>query len=173
MTVNNSYELFKEKKELHNLSENRPVIIADNIMSPMNVGAILRLAANINAAKVWFVHKSDPGFRLYKIKRTSSGASEKVDWKIITHDVLPEVLPEDYTAIAIETTEDSENIYDTKLPEKVIFIVGNERYGISDEVLQYAHKKVFIPVPGVISSINVSHALAVSLFEWYRQEKQF
>lgn len=171
MTVNNSYELFKEKKELPNLSENRPVIIADNIMSPMNVGAILRLAANINASKVWFVHKNDPGFRLYKIKRTSSGAGEKVDWEIITPDILLKVIPEDYTAVAIETTEDAENIYYTKLPEKVAFIVGNERYGISDEVLQHAHKKVFIPVPGVISSLNVSHALGIGLFEWYRQQK--
>ncbi len=79
MTINNSYELFG--KIGHHDNEppfEQPVIVADRILSPMNVGAILRLAGNIHAAKVWFVYDEDPGFRSYKIKRTSSGASEKV-----------------------------------------------------------------------------------------------
>lgn len=54
-------------------------------------------------------------------------------------------------------------------PEKAAFIVGNEVNGISDKLLEIAHDKIFIPVPGVISSLNVSHSLAVAVFEWLRQ----
>jgi len=170
MAINNSYELFG-KKGGHNDKPPfvQPVIVADRIQSPMNMGAILRLAANIYASKVWFVYDEDPGFRSYKIKSTSSGASEKVDWNMITPDRLSEVLPAGYEIVAIETTEDAKNIYTTVLPEKVVFTVGNERYGVSEEVLRLAHQKVFIPIPGIISSLNVSHALGIGLFEWLRQ----
>ena len=172
MALNNSYELFGKKKAKNGQPAfARPLIVADRIQSPMNVGSILRLAANIHALKVWFVYDSNPGFRPYKIKSTSSGASEKVDWERITPAGLPGVLPADYETVAIETTEDAQNIFEVSLPEKAVFIVGNERYGISSDVLRLAHRKVFVPIPGIISSLNVSHALAIGLFEWLRQRE--
>ena len=171
MTINNSYKLFGKKGGHDNKpSFAQPVIVADRILSPMNVGAILRLAANINAAKVWFVYDEDPGFRSYKIKRTSSGASEKVDWELITPDRLPEVLPAGYEIIALETTEDATNLFDERLPEKVVFMVGNERFGLQKKLIKLCSRKIFIPIPGPISSLNVSHALSIGLFEWLRQQ---
>ncbi|MBE0651886.1 MAG: TrmH family RNA methyltransferase [Bacteroidales bacterium] len=171
MAWNNSFSLFKDK----GISGDQPklplVIVADNLSSPMNVGAVLRLAANLNAEKTWFVYEQEPGFRSYKIKSTSSGASEKTDWEYITPEKLPEVLPGGYEVIAIETTDNAENIYSVQLPEKLVLIVGNERLGISEPVLKLATKHVFIPVPGPISSLNVSHALAVGVYEWYRQQQ--
>ena len=170
MAINNSYKLFTEKRK-HGGEQHlaRPVIVADRILSPMNVGAILRLAANINAAKVWFVYDEDPGFRSYKIKRTSSGASEKVDWEMTSTEKLPKILPPDHEVIAIETTEDAQDIFTAVFPHKVVFIVGNERFGIQEKLIKLCSRKVFIPIPGPISSLNVSHALSVGLFEWYRQ----
>ena len=171
MAVNNSFSLFKDK----GISGDQPkaplIIVADDLSSPMNVGAVLRLAANLNAEKTWLVYEQDPGFRSFKIKSTSSGASEKTDWEIIIPEKLAEVLPSDYEIIAIETTEKAQNIFTAKLPEKIVLIVGNERYGISEPVLNLAMKHLFIPVPGNISSLNVTHALAVGLYEWYRQQQ--
>lgn len=172
MAINNSYELFKSKGFSNKNTDLAPlIIVADNIQSPMNVGAILRLAANLNALKTWFVYEEDPGFRQYKIKSTSSGASEKTIWEIITPEKIEDVLPSDYEVIAIETTEQAQNIFETKFPEKVVLMVGNERYGISEPVLKLAKRHVFIPVPGNLSSLNVTHALAVGLYEWYRQSQ--
>ncbi|MBN2615647.1 MAG: TrmH family RNA methyltransferase [Bacteroidales bacterium] len=169
MAWNNSYDLFKEQRSSGEQPKSSLIIVADNLSSPMNVGAVLRLAANLNAEKTWFVYEQDPGFRSYKIKSTSSGASEKTDWEYIKPEKLPLNLPNDYEVIAIETTDNAENIYSVQLPEKLVLIVGNERFGISDPVLKLATKHVFIPVPGPIASLNVSHALGVSLYEWYRQ----
>ncbi len=173
MALNNSYKLFGKKGEHGDKPPfAQPVIVADRILSPMNVGAILRLAGNIHAAKVWFVYDEDPGFRSYKIKRTSSGASEKVDWELITPERLPKVLPAGYEIIALETTEDAVSLFSEKLPEKVVFMVGNERFGLQDKLIRLCSRKMFIPVPGPISSLNVSHALSIGLFEWLRQQKK-
>ncbi len=168
----NSYHLFQQLKlsELYG-KKHRPIVIADNLRTPENMGSVLRLAANVGAEKVLFL-KGDIGEtpRSWKIKKTASGAEEKVSWKIIAQDELHENIPPDYLLVAIETAESAVNIYQTALPPKVAFIVGHEVFGISDTLLQRADKIVYIPIPGVISSLNVTHALGIAAFEWLRQQ---
>lgn len=147
----------------------RPIIIADQIRTPENMGSILRLAGNIGAKKTLFISDVAHTFKNYKISKTASGAAEKVDWKIIQKEELTNYLPEDYTVVALETTDDAQDITYFKFPEKIVFIIGNEVGGISEELLNLTHHKVFIPIPGPTSSLNVSHALSIGLFEWLRQ----
>jgi len=135
------------------------------------MGSVLRLAANVGAEKVLFLKDdTDEIPRSWKIKKTASGADEKISWKIIPLDELEGSVPSDYRLVAIETAKNAVNIYDTVLPEKVAFIVGHEVFGISNKVLKIADKIVYIPIPGVISSLNVTHALGIAAFEWLRQQ---
>ena len=166
----NSHKLFKDM-QLHETYEKvyKPIIIADQIRTPENMGSILRLAGNIGAGKTLFVSDVAHTFKNYKISKTASGAANKVDWKIIKKEDLTNYLPEDYNIVALETTIDAEDICQFQFPEKIAFIIGNEVAGISEDLLNLAHHKVLIPIPGPISSLNVSHALAIALFEWLRQ----
>lgn len=165
-----SYYLFKdmELSVIYN-KISRPIIIADNLRTPENIGAILRLAANIGAENVLFVNDDDKQFKDHRILRTSSGASDKIKWKSIASEDLAEHIPKGYRIVALETVPNAINIFNYTFPDKVALIVGNEVNGISDQLLEVAHDKIFIPVPGVISSLNVSHSLAVAVFEWLRQ----
>jgi tRNA G18 (ribose-2'-O)-methylase SpoU len=148
---------------------NKPIIIADQIRTPENMGSILRLAGNIGVKKTLFISDIAYTFKNYKINKTASGAAEKVDWEIIKPEDLVNHLPNDYTVVAMETIENAEDIFNFQFPEKTAFIIGNEVNGISQELLNISHHRVFIPVPGPISSLNVSHALSIGLFEWLRQ----
>lgn len=167
---NISYDFF-EKLGTSKIYEkiSRPVIIADQIRTPENMGAVLRLAGNIGAQKTWFVSDGKVSFKKFRINRTSSGASDKVDWEIIQKEELSSMIPYDYTIVALETDLQAKNIFHFDFPEKVAFLVGNETLGLSDDTIQLAHEKVYIPVPGITSSLNVSHALSIGLFEWLRQ----
>jgi len=157
--------------QLHETYEKvyKPIIIADQIRTPENMGSILRLAGNIGAGKTLFISDVAHTFKNYKISKTASGAANKVDWKIIKKEDVTNYLPEDYNIVALETTIDAEDIYQFQFPEKIAFIIGNEVAGISGDLLNLAHHKVLIPIPGPISSLNVSHALSIALFEWLRQ----
>ncbi len=168
----NSYKLFQQLKLSKVYADNpKPVIVADNLRTPENMGAVLRLAANVGAEKVIFLKGDTEEMpRSWKIKKTASGADKKVSWKIIAQDELHENIPPDYLLVAIETAESAVNIYQTALPPKVAFIVGHEVFGISERVLNMADKIVYIPIPGVISSLNVTHALGIVAFEWLRQQ---
>jgi tRNA G18 (ribose-2'-O)-methylase SpoU len=167
-----SFELFKKinpGKIYENVS--RPIIIADDIRTPANMGSIIRLGANIGAEKVIFISEKASEFKNFKINKTASGATEKIDWEIVENFELAKVmLPNGYSLIAIETSEKSENIYKTLFPEKTVFVVGNEVKGIRPEIMQHMNQSLYIPIPGPISSLNVTHALSVALFEWYRQQ---
>lgn len=160
-----SFELFRSYRENPVYQKlDKPIVICDGLRTPENMGSVLRLSGNFNALKTLFISEDAKGFREFKIRKTASGG-EKTDWKIIEKVAdLKTELPDGYKLVALETTEDAENIFTFKFPEKTALIVGNEVLGISDELLKLADHKVYIPLPGSVSSLNVTHALSIALF---------
>lgn len=137
--------------------------------SPENMGAVLRLAGNIGAMKSLFISEKPQDFKTYKIKRTASGGSEKTNWHIIPPEDLISHIPTGYQIIALETSEQAQSIFQFTFPEKVAFLIGNEVSGIRDEIIKQAKHTLYIPIPGPISSLNVTHALSIGLFAWLNQ----
>jgi TrmH family RNA methyltransferase len=82
-------------------------------------------------------------------------------------------IQEDYTIVAIETSEQSTNIFTTPLPGKVVFLIGSEAHGLPADLIQLCDRCVHIPMTGKCKSMNISHATAVGLFEWLRQQLFF
>lgn len=171
--ANSSIDLFNKLATSEMLKDvSSPIIIADKLRTPENMGLILRLAGNIGALNTLFISDATHKFKKYKIVKTASGAVTKVDWKIIKPNELKGFLPNDYKIIAIETCEDASSIFSFKFPKKAAFMVGNEVNGISEEMLSLAHHKVYIPIPGPLSSLNVTHALSIGIFEWLKQTQK-
>jgi 23S rRNA (guanosine2251-2'-O)-methyltransferase len=166
-----SYQLFDALNTKAFYQDNeRPVIIADNLRTPENMGAVLRLAGNIGALKTIFISTDAQHFRKFKIKRTASGAAEKTAWQVIADPgELSRLIPPGYQLIALETSQTATDIFKFRFPCKTAFLIGNEVTGIRDELFARASQALYIPLPGNISSLNVTHALTVGLFEWYRQ----
>ena len=146
----------------------RPIVIADHLMTPDNMGAMIRLADNIGASEVCFLGNEDE-HRLGKVRRAAASSRDNIRWHFSGERDLHKIIPEGKQLVAIETADNANCIYDTRLPEDVAFIVGNERNGLSEELLSQCDAVVYIPVPGPTRSLNVSHAAAVALFEWQRQ----
>ncbi len=145
------------------------MILADQLRAPENMGSVLRLAGNIGAGKTVFLSDIAGQFRSYKIKKTASGAFDKTDWEISGGNRLADFVPGDYQIIALETSTQAQNLFDFRFPEKCAFLVGSEVHGIRPEILNQADHQVYIPIPGPVSSLNVTHALSIALFEWLRQ----
>ena len=146
----------------------RPMLIADHLLMPDNLGAMIRLADNIGATEMCFLGKEEE-HRLGKVRRAAASSRDNIRWYFSEETDLRKIVPEGKTIVAVETADNATCIYDTELPENVAFIVGSESHGLSDELLTQCDKVVYIPVPGPTRSLNVSHAAAVALFEWQRQ----
>ncbi|MDA3778951.1 MAG: TrmH family RNA methyltransferase [Bacteroidales bacterium] len=161
-----SRELFQNKKYF---IETAPLIIAIKIKTPQNIGNIIRLADNIGCTKIIFID-SKPYPKVSKIKITASSSLNSVKWEFRSLCEIKDIIPDDYMVYAIETSHNSENIYDISFPKKSVFIVGNEIRGIDNDILDLSNKIIHIPMTGKNKSMNVSHALSVALFEWLRQQ---
>ncbi len=146
----------------------RPFVIADHLMTPDNMGALIRLADNIGASEVCFLGNGDE-HRLGKVRRAAASSRNNIPWHFTEECDLRKIVPEGKSIVAIETSDNAVCIYDTELPEDVAFVVGSERHGLSEDLLAQCDRVVYIPVPGPTRSLNVSHAAAVALFEWQRQ----
>lgn len=147
---------------------NPPIVAAWQIINPENIGNLIRLADNIGANQV-FILGDDFQYRMSSIKKTAGLSYNHVSLSFMTSDDFLALLSPDSQIVAIETSEDSSNIFEVKLPENIVFLLGNERNGLPDQILEKCNQKVHIPMTGKCKSMNVSHALAVALFEWQRQ----
>lgn len=147
---------------------NQPIVAAWQIINPENIGNLIRLADNVGANQVMVVGE-DFHLRKSGISKTAGLSFKNVSLSFVTPDDFFGNLHSDYQLVAIETSEDSVNLFKTRLPEKIIFLVGNERNGLPAAILEKCDQKVHIPMTGKCKSMNVSHALAVALFEWQRQ----
>jgi tRNA (guanosine-2'-O-)-methyltransferase len=66
-------------------------------------------------------------------------------------------------------SSDATQLYALDLTAPVALVFGNEHHGVSDDALRLADGNVLIPQVGMIQSLNISVACAVSLFEAFRQ----
>ncbi|MCR5013986.1 MAG: YjjG family noncanonical pyrimidine nucleotidase [Bacteroidales bacterium] len=146
----------------------RPIVIADHLMTPDNMGAMIRIADNIGASEMCFLG-DESRHSLGKVRRAAASSRGNIRWYFTEETKLRNIVPEGKTIVAIETADNATCIYDTVLPDDVAFIVGSESHGLDEDLLQQCDMVVYIPVPGPTRSLNVSHAAAVALFEWQRQ----
>ncbi len=171
-TNHSSFDKFNDLKLAEIYQKiSRPIIVTDRLKNPENMGSVLRLAGNIGAEKTVFISDVAHQFRLRRIKKTAaSEANEKTNWEILDENHLSTFIPSDYQIVAIETSEKAQSIFEFDFPEKTAFLVGNERFGVRPQILKQADHVVYIPNPGPVSSLNVTHALSIALFEWLRQQ---
>lgn len=162
----NSVVFFNAKS--YTLPVDQPVIAGWQIINPENIGNLIRLADNAGASQVYILGR-DFQLRTSSIKKTAGLSFANIDLHFCTPEEFFEAIPKDYQLVAIETCADSVNLFQEKLPEKIAFLLGNERNGLPEEILEKCNRKVHIPMTGKCKSMNVSHALAVALFEWQRQ----
>jgi len=165
MQETHSKYFFNEQNESSITPGNELIIITDQFSTPENIGSIIRLAANVNAKEVIVLGSEE--CRLSKIKKTAGAAMGHVTVQFVNPDDF--ICPEGFTLIALETVTGAKNIYASEFPQKTALVLGNEKKGVSQEMLLKCQGSVFIPMPGAIKSMNVSHAASVCVFEWLRR----
>jgi len=144
-------------------------VVLENIHDPHNVSAIFRTCDAVGVPKVTLLYTVES---FPKISKTSSASSRKwVDHEKCdnTEECFRKLKKEGFKIIATALNEKAKNLYDLDLTQKVAIVMGNEHRGVSDEVLKHADEILYIPMRGMIQSLNVSVATAVILYEAQRQ----
>ena len=83
--------------------------------------------------------------------------------------LMPGLKGEGYQLVGLEQTSNSDDLYTFRFERRTALVIGNERQGLTDDVLAHLDRVVEIPVYGAPFSHNVATAVAMALYEYCRQ----
>ncbi|HEX9943846.1 MAG TPA: tRNA (guanosine(18)-2'-O)-methyltransferase TrmH [Thermoanaerobaculia bacterium] len=145
-------------------------VLMEDVQVPRNLAAVLR---SCDAVGVFEAHAVWPGGRL-KISRPASGGNRK--WlPVRKHRTLAEALDRlkgrGLRVLAAHPTPAAVPFREVDYTLPTALLVGNEDFGLTVEALAGADLVVTIPMEGMGTSLNVSVAAALILFEAQRQRR--
>ncbi|MDX5320842.1 MAG: 23S rRNA (guanosine(2251)-2'-O)-methyltransferase RlmB [Bacteroidota bacterium] len=147
------------------------VLVLDGVTDVRNFGAIARTAECVGVHALVIPERNAAPINEDAIK-TSSGALMRLP--ICRERSLRramESLQQFGLRIVAITEKGNDTLYDVNLEEPVAFIMGAEDTGISNELIRISDHLAAIPMQGVTSSLNVSVACGVALYEAVRQRR--
>ena len=145
-----------------------PVVWADGLADPGNLGTIIRTVAAVAAAGVVTSHHSVDPFN-GKVVRASAGSITSVP---VIPDVSVEAVSEALEAsgriIVVLAGDAPRDVFSAlrgaEIPATACWVVGSEARGVSSQVRQRAHIQVRIPLPGEVESLNAAVAASIALY---------
>ena len=93
----------------------------------------------------------------------------EVDTRRSLAPVLKRLKSAGYQLVGLEQTTNSESLFSFSFVRRTVLVIGHERHGLTEEVLNLLDHVVEIPVYGRPYSHNVATATAMALYEYCRQ----
>jgi RNA methyltransferase, TrmH family len=142
----------------------------DGVGNPHNLGAILRSAAHFGVAAV-LLPKTDAIGLSGAAARVAEGGAEQVPIvRLASSENSISQLKSAGFQLAATVVRGGQSLYKTKLPTRLILVMGAEQMGVDKQLSAIANMQIGIPGTGHVESLNVSAATAVILSEWKRQQ---
>ena len=144
-------------------------VVMENIHDPHNVSAVFRTCDAVGIPKISLLYTVDS---FPKISKTSSSSANKwieIDKYNNIGKCFDELRNQGFKIYASMLNKKTVNLYDIDLTQKIALVFGNEKRGVSPEAEKLADETFYIPMRGMIQSLNVSVAAAVTLYEAQRQ----
>ncbi|NML65730.1 RNA methyltransferase [Hymenobacter sp. RP-2-7] len=144
------------------------VLVLDNVRSLHNVGAVFRTADAFALEKLYLCGVTGrPPHR--EITKTALGSTESVAWEHAptTLGAARQLKAAGYQLVAVEQTTASVPLpqFRPAPGQPLALVLGNEVFGVDDEVLALCDAAVEIPQLGTKHSLNVSVAAGVVLWD--------
>jgi tRNA (guanosine-2'-O-)-methyltransferase len=165
-------ERFERLTSVLNKRQPDLTVVLENVFDPHNISAVMRTCDAVGIQDIYILNTKIPPHKKWGAKSSSSAAK----WLSI-HQFTDAT--DCFTALRqrfkkIYTTHlstDAVGLHELNLSEPVALVFGNEHSGVSDEIIAMADGNFIIPQVGIIKSLNISVACAVSLYEAFRQKK--
>ncbi len=140
------------------------LVLLDSIEDPHNLGAIIRNAVCFGADGI-IVPKWRSATINETVERTSAGAIEHIKIARV-NNTSQAILKLKENGLWILGAENGNNkITDTKIPFPAVLVMGSEGFGIHQKIKEKCDLIISIPQKNTISSLNVSCASAIILYE--------
>ncbi|MBA4139925.1 MAG: RNA methyltransferase [Segetibacter sp.] len=146
-------------------------IVLENVFDPHNVSAVMRTCDAVGVQDLYILNTRIPLHKKWGFK--SSRSANK--WITINQfsnaeECFTEVKKSYSKILTTHLGAGSVGLYEIDFLEDIALVFGNECYGVSEEIMKYSDGSFIIPQVGIIESLNISVACAVTLYEAFRQK---
>lgn len=166
----------ERKKRLTAVLEKRQhdlTVVLENVFDPHNISAVMRTCDAVGIQDIYIVKTKLPQHKKFG-KRSGSSAKK---WLTVHEfddidDCFRELRKRFQKIYTTHLSSDAINLHQMDLTQSVAMVFGNEQKGVSDECRALADGNFIIPQVGIIQSLNISVACAVTVYEAFRQKLQ-
>ncbi|HXL58790.1 MAG TPA: RNA methyltransferase [Chitinophagaceae bacterium] len=147
-------------------------VVMENVHDPHNISAVMRTCDAVGIQDIYILNTKIPLPKKWGIRSSSSAAKWLTVHQYTDTETCIADLRKNYDHIyATHLNTDAISLYDIDFTHSVALIFGNEHEGVSEEMISRADANFIIPQVGIIQSLNISVACAVSIYEAFRQKK--
>jgi tRNA (guanosine-2'-O-)-methyltransferase len=145
-------------------------VLVEAVNKPHNLSAILRTCDAAGVFEANFISEKD------KVKTFNSTAQGSQKWvKLNNHETtisaVSELKKKGFKLYGTTLNERSTDYRNFDYSENTCFVLGAEKWGLSDQLISKVDESIFIPMSGMVQSLNVSVAASILLFEAIRQRE--
>jgi tRNA (guanosine-2'-O-)-methyltransferase len=164
-------DLKRLHREWRRRTAGRVSLILDGVMTPVNVGSIVRLAAAYGASPLWLAgataHPSHPGAR-----KTAMGTDRFVEviGGVTAVEAVDAARGEGFHVVGIELATGARPLHELEAKGELCLVLGNEDHGLSSAALAACDSVAYLPLVGRVGSLNVATAAGIALYEARRRE---
>ncbi len=146
-------------------------VILEDVRDPHNIGAVMRSCESVGIPEIYVLYTRTEEAQFQLGHNSASSAKKWVDVHFYTdRKACFDAVAQKYEQIfATHLDKKAVSIYDLDLSGSIALLFGNERDGVSEESLELCHGNLVIPQMGMVKSLNISVACAVTLYEALRQ----
>jgi tRNA (guanosine-2'-O-)-methyltransferase len=146
-------------------------IVLENVFDPHNISAVMRTCDAVGVQDLFILNTKIPRHKKWGAKSSSSAAQ----WLTIhqytdARQCFSELRRRAGRIFTTHLSDDAVSLYQMDLTSRIALVFGNEHSGVSEEIRALADGNFIIPQVGIIKSLNISVACAVSLYEAFRQK---
>ncbi|MGA1226233.1 MAG: TrmH family RNA methyltransferase [Tamlana sp.] len=146
------------------------ILVCDNVTNATNIGSLFRICDAFGIEKLNLCGEVSLGRKMTKASR----ATEKVvDFEICESAsiVVKDLKTKGYQVISLEITENSKPIHTFQFSKEkpISLVIGDENFGVSEEILKISDNIIHIDMFGQNSSMNVVQATNIALYEMTKQ----
>ncbi len=147
-------------------------VVLENVFDPHNVSAVMRTCDAVGIQDVYILNNRIPPHKKWGYKSSSTAAEWLTIHQFTEAEKCFDEIRERYNKIyTTHLSEGTVDLYALDLTMSVALVFGNETFGVSDDIRRFSDGDFIIPQVGIIKSLNISVACAVSLYEAFRQKR--
>lgn len=151
-------------------------VVLEDIHDPHNAEAVFRTCDAFGVQDVYLIFEKEKPFNPRKIGRsTSSSANKWLNFHVFrsTRECLNLLKKKKYFLAATVLNSGAKPIYQSRLRlTKLALILGNEHSGLSPTAVKLSDLGFFIPMRGMVQSLNLSVTAGIFLYEISRQRNK-